>query len=454
MKVPGLPTRRTAAVACAGLALWLVAGVCAGRLRAVEEAEGIAPGRRAGGEAVASALGGFRGLVADFLWLRGIQLQEEGRFDELTFLYKLILDLQPRFTSVWAYHSWNFAYNLAYDAGTPEERWHWIETGIDLLEEDGIGRNPNSYQLYYELGYTYFFRVSEKGADPFYRYYQERLAPVPSWCLDHFSFVDEGLWSQSTERRGTRYRLYRKRFEAGTVTLGGASAGGGSETRAERMYVVVVNPPGALAGARVKGGRPPLPAAARVAEGAPLYTDAPDALERAALHKLPRTPVREPSVPRELAGAALVPLPNADRIRTDEDYLSLDLSAPADVWVGWVPDEKTGFLIAREWLIKAQSKPDCTTLMPSRLKVWALVEAGDWERAYEEFVELFQARIAGDDAIRAALLNFLRTAVHVTWSDGRREEAELWHKRLQANFPWWTMSLEETADWVSGDRAR
>ncbi len=471
MRTFGLPARRTLIFAAAGLALWTAAGLLAGRLRALEEAEGVAPGRRSGGEAVASALGGFRGLVADFLWLRGIQLQDEGRFDELTLLYKLILDLQPHLTGVWAYHSWNFAYNLAYEAGTPQERWHWIKTGLDLLEKDGISRVPDSYHLYYELGHAYYFRVSAKGGDPFYRHYQERLAPVPSWCLDEFSFVDKGLWSD----KGVRYRLYRKRFGAGKVTLGGASAPGGCHTRAKRMYVVAVSPAEALVSADRKSG----PGLSRVrltpvplAEGAPLYRapprqsqaspwrhrDAQDQLEEFALHKLPRTPVREPSIPQELADAALVPLPDADRLVRDEDYLRLELSSGADVWIGWAPDETRGFLIAREWLLKAESMPDCPTLMPSRLRAWALVYAGQWERAYGEFVEQFRNRIPGDTAIESALLSFLRNSVYATWKDGRREEAASWHRRLRANFPSWTMShgrtVEETAGWVSRHRGR
>ena len=151
-----------------------------------------------------------------------------------------------------------------------------------------------------------------------------------------------------------------------------------------------------------------------------------------------------------------MPLPDADRLVRDEDYLRLNLAAPAEVWIGWVPDETRGFLIAREWLLKAEIKPDCPTLMPSRLRVWALVEAGEWEKAYGEFVELFQNRIAGDTAIENALLSFLRNSVSARWKEGRREEAASWHRRLRANFPSWTMShgttVEETVDWVSRNR--
>ena len=76
---PAGPARSTTsraplALALCGAALWVVAGVGAGRLRAAAmEREVIYD--RTGGEALASALGGFRGLAADFLWLRAFQQQ-------------------------------------------------------------------------------------------------------------------------------------------------------------------------------------------------------------------------------------------------------------------------------------------------------------------------------------------------------------------------------------------
>ena len=59
------------------------------------------------------ALGGFRGLIANALWLRASELQEQEKFFELIQLADLITKLQPRFPTVWSFLSWNLAYNVS-----------------------------------------------------------------------------------------------------------------------------------------------------------------------------------------------------------------------------------------------------------------------------------------------------------------------------------------------------
>ena len=51
------------------------------------------------------ALGGFRGLIADALWLRVTRLQEEGRYFEIVQLSDWITKLEPHFTPVWGFHA-------------------------------------------------------------------------------------------------------------------------------------------------------------------------------------------------------------------------------------------------------------------------------------------------------------------------------------------------------------
>ena len=110
-------------------------------------------------------LAGFRGVAVDMLWVRAMNLQQQGKFFELLTLYKLILDLQPHFVSVWNYSAWNMAYNISHDMETSAEKWKWIQQGMALLKK-GIRRNPKGYSLYFELGWFYFQKVE---ADPYYR---------------------------------------------------------------------------------------------------------------------------------------------------------------------------------------------------------------------------------------------------------------------------------------------
>ena len=108
---------------------------------------------------VSVALGGFRGLLADILWVRAASLQEEGKFFEVAQLSDWITRLEPRYPEVWAYHAWNMAYNITAVVADPADRWHWIKNGIRLLRDEGIPSNPSSPKLFWELGWMFYDKV-------------------------------------------------------------------------------------------------------------------------------------------------------------------------------------------------------------------------------------------------------------------------------------------------------
>lgn len=120
---------------------------------------------------VSVALGGFRGLFADILWVRAADLQEEGRFFEVAQLSEWITKLEPRYAEVWAYHAWNMAYNITAVVPDPGDRWHWIRNGIRLLRDEGIPANPSNPKLYWELGWLFYDKAGGRWdeATPFYR---------------------------------------------------------------------------------------------------------------------------------------------------------------------------------------------------------------------------------------------------------------------------------------------
>lgn len=125
----------------------------------------------AGVRFVTVALGGFRGILADILWLRASNLQEEGRFFEVAQLADWITRLQPRYPEVWAYHAWNMAYNITAVLADPADRWHWVRNGLRLLRDEGIPSNPHNSKLYWELGWMFYDKVGGRWdeATLFYR---------------------------------------------------------------------------------------------------------------------------------------------------------------------------------------------------------------------------------------------------------------------------------------------
>lgn len=121
------------------------------------------------------ALGGFRGILADILWIRSARLQEEGRYFELVQLADWITKLEPRFTSVWAYHAWNLAYNVSVLFQNPEDRWRWVRHGIHLLRDEGLRYNPGDARLLHELGWIFQHKISGS-TDDANRFYKRAWA--------------------------------------------------------------------------------------------------------------------------------------------------------------------------------------------------------------------------------------------------------------------------------------
>ncbi|HHX98682.1 MAG: hypothetical protein ACOX3F_09880 [Kiritimatiellia bacterium] len=121
------------------------------------------------------ALGGFRGILADILWMRAGALQEEGRHFELVQLADWISRLQPRSPAIWAFHAWNMAYNISTLMTNPDERWRWVHNGIRLLRDEALPANPGAARLYQELAWIFLHKLGTD-SDPAAPYYRERWA--------------------------------------------------------------------------------------------------------------------------------------------------------------------------------------------------------------------------------------------------------------------------------------
>jgi len=123
--------------------------------------------------AVGVALGAFRGLFVNVLWMRAQALKEEGKFHEAIELSNTITRLQPRFPNVWAFHAWNLAYNISVATQTADERWQWVDQGLRLLRDDGIPKNPNSVLLHKELAWIFLHKIQGISDDANQRYKRE-----------------------------------------------------------------------------------------------------------------------------------------------------------------------------------------------------------------------------------------------------------------------------------------
>jgi hypothetical protein len=123
------------------------------------------------------AMGAFRGLVVDILWMRADKLKDDGQFFDARQLAEWITKLQPRFAAVWEFQAWNMAYNIsvAIPATQPEQRWRWVKNGYELLRDEGIPLNPKSIQLYRELAQIFQHKLGGVSDDA-HEYYKLQFA--------------------------------------------------------------------------------------------------------------------------------------------------------------------------------------------------------------------------------------------------------------------------------------
>ncbi len=137
--------------------------------------------------ALGIAMGAFRGLFVNILWIRANELKEEGKYYEAVDLARAITRLQPRFPQVWAFHAWNMAYNISVTTNTEAERWNWVSQGIDLLRQEGVRHNPTDMVVHKELAWLFLHKVQAYADDAHWYYklqlaaeWHELLGPPPS----------------------------------------------------------------------------------------------------------------------------------------------------------------------------------------------------------------------------------------------------------------------------------
>ncbi len=103
-------------------------------------------------------LGGFRGIVADLLWLRAEEHKRDHDWDRLETTVELITKLQPHFLSIWTFQGWNLAYNVSVEWDAPEDKYTWIKQGIKFVQE-GVKKNRRSPDLVWDTAWFYYHKL-------------------------------------------------------------------------------------------------------------------------------------------------------------------------------------------------------------------------------------------------------------------------------------------------------
>jgi hypothetical protein len=162
------------------------------------------------------ALGGFRGLISNFLWIRANNLQQEGKFFEMVQLSDWITDLEPHFAQVWVYEAWNMAWNISVKFKDFSDRWRWVQRGMELLRDDGLRYNPDNTLLYQQLSWIFQSKVGQN-LDDANRYYKRQWADemMPFFGPNGTNF-NELIQPQTTEAKA-RANLLREKYKIDPV---------------------------------------------------------------------------------------------------------------------------------------------------------------------------------------------------------------------------------------------
>lgn len=151
------------------------------------------------------ALGGFRGLIANALWIRAMDLQDEDKFFEMAQLADWITKLEPHYTQVWLVQGWNMAYNISVkfketSPGEFPDRWRWVHGGIKLLRDDGLRYNPNDVMIFRELAWFFQHKMGAN-LDDANMYYKREWAKEMTRVLGDKPNLDELVNPQTDEAR-------------------------------------------------------------------------------------------------------------------------------------------------------------------------------------------------------------------------------------------------------------
>ena len=156
------------------------------------------------------ALGGFRGLISNLLWIRANDLQQDDKFFEAAQLADWITDLEPRFSQVWLFQAWNMAYNISIKFKDFPDRWRWVERAIELLRDDGLRYNPDDVLIYRELAWFFQHKMGQNLDDANVYFKQQWAVEMTPFFGENGTNFNALIQPQTAEDRTNALRLREK----------------------------------------------------------------------------------------------------------------------------------------------------------------------------------------------------------------------------------------------------
>ena len=169
------------------------------------------------------ALGGFRGLISNFLWIRASDLQQDDKYFEASQLATWITDLEPHFSQVWVFQGWNMAYNISVKfkenaPGDYTDRWRWVQRGIELMRDEGLKYNPDDVLIFRELAWQFQHKIGAN-LDDGNMFYKMQWAAEMSDLFGDDGTNYESLINPQTGADRTNAMVLREKYKLDPVFI-------------------------------------------------------------------------------------------------------------------------------------------------------------------------------------------------------------------------------------------
>ena len=161
----------------------------------------------------AVALGGFRGLISNALWIRLNDLQIDEKYFEMVQLSDWITKMQPHFVAVWVHQAWNLSYNISVKFPDPNDRWFWVNRGIELLRDEALKYNPNETLIYRELAWHFQHKMGANLDNAHMTYKREWARQMTEVFGNQHTPNWEELINPQTDEAKQRTKVLRERYK-------------------------------------------------------------------------------------------------------------------------------------------------------------------------------------------------------------------------------------------------
>jgi hypothetical protein len=104
------------------------------------------------------ALAGFREMIAGLLWVRADAFFDEGNYDAILPMVRIVTMLDPKQLDVYATGMWHIAYNFTDESQRSDRRY--ISPALALGKE-GSRLNDYTYEIYFETGWIWYHKIDD-----------------------------------------------------------------------------------------------------------------------------------------------------------------------------------------------------------------------------------------------------------------------------------------------------